>query len=282
MSGVVPDIVGMAGDLTDQTMVITGASAGIGAATAIEAARAGMNVVLAARRKDKLDAVAEHVRRMNRRALVVACDVGRDEDVQQLVDRTMSEFSRLDVMFANAGYGFLKPIATLDDQAHRRIFEVNYFGTVRCIRAALPIMQQQQRGHLLITSSIVGRVGLPFYAHYSATKAAQDGLATGLRLEVEPDGIDVTTVYPIGTKTEFFEVSANIGGRDAISENTPEMFMQSPQHVARRIVKALRRPCPEVWPARWAHLGSSFACMFPRVTRWALRKHADKDRHLAR
>jgi len=271
----------MARDLTDQTIVITGASAGIGAATAVEAARAGMHVVLAARRQDKLDAVAEQVRQIGRRALAVTCDVGRDDDVQQLVDRTMETFGRLDVMFANAGYGFLQPIATLDDDAHRRIFEVNYFGTVRCIKAALPIMQHQQRGHLVITSSIVGRVGLPFYSHYSATKAAQDGLATGLRLEVEPDGIDVTTVYPIGTKTEFFEVSASIGGRDAISENTPEAFMQTPRHVARRIVHALRRPCPEVWPARWAHLGSSFACLMPRFTRWALRKHADKDRHLA-
>jgi len=271
----------MARNLTDRIIVITGASAGIGAATATAAAKAGMHVVVAARRKEKLDAVADQVRQIGRRALAVACDVGRDQDVQQLIDAAMTEFGRIDVMFANAGYGFLKPIATLDDEAHRQIFEVNYFGTVRCIKAALPIMKQQGGGHLVITSSIVGRVGLPFYSHYSATKAAQDGLATGLRLEVEPDNIDVTTVYPIGTRTEFFEVSASIGGRDAISENTPDIFMQTPQHVAKRIVKALRRPCPEVWPARWAHVGSSFSCMFPRLTRWALRKHADKDRHLA-
>ena len=276
-----PTLLAMARDLKDRVIVITGASAGIGAATAIEAAAAGMDVVLAARRLEKLEAVAEQVRQAGRQALPIACDVGKDEDVTGLVEATMNEFGKIDVIFANAGYGFLKPIASLDDEAHRQIFEVNYFGTVRCIKAALPIMQQQKAGHLVITSSIVGRVGLPFYSHYSATKAAQDGLATGLRLEVEPDGIDVTTVYPIGTKTEFFEVSASIGGRDAISENTPEIFMQSPRHVARRIVKALRRPCPEVWPARWAHFGSSFACMFPRFTRWALRKHADKDRHLA-
>jgi hypothetical protein len=181
-------------------------------------------------------------------------------------------------MFANAGYGFLKAVENLDAASHRRIFEVNYFGTMRCVQAALPTMKQAGRGHIVITSSVVGRVGLPLYAAYSATKAAQDALATALRVEAELLGIDVTCVYPVGTRTEFFEVSAAIGGRDAISRNTPKMFMQSPAHVARRIVKALRRPCPEVWPARWAHFGSSIACLMPRLTRWALRKHAEHDR----
>ena len=270
----------MARDLNDKIIVITGASAGIGAATAVEAATAGMHAVLAARREAELDAVADQVRRIGREALVVPCDVASDVDVQRLADAAVERFGRIDVMFANAGYGFLKPIADLNDEDHRRIFDVNYFGTVRCVKAAIPVMRTQGGGHLVITSSIVGRVGLPFYAHYSATKAAQDALATALRLEVEPHRIDVTCVYPIGTKTEFFEVSAKIGGRDSISENTPDMFMQSPRHVARRIVGALRRPCPEVWPARWAHFASSMACLCPRVTRWALRKHADKDRHL--
>lgn len=265
-------------DLTDQVIVITGASAGIGAATAIEAAAAGMHTVLAARRVDRLELVAQQVRQAGRRAMVVPCDVASDQQVRSLVQRTMGEFGRVDVMFANAGYGFLQSVEQLSHAQHREIFEVNYFGTVRCIQAALPIMKQAGRGHLLITSSIVGRVGLPFYAAYSATKAAQDALATALRPEVEPYGIDVTSIYPIGTRTEFFETSAKIGGRDAIIENTPAIFMQSADHVARRIVRALHQPCPEVWPARWAHLGSSIACLMPRVTRWALRKHADRDR----
>ncbi len=267
----------MVRDLTDRVIVITGASAGIGAAMAEAAAEARMHCVLAARREDKLEQVARRVRDAGREALVVAADVGKDDDVRRLVEQTVERFGRLDVMFANAGYGFLRPVADLSDDEHRQIFEANYFGTVRCIREALPIMQQAGRGHIVITSSIVGRVGLPLYAAYSATKAAQDALATALRVELEPLNIDLTAVYPIGTKTEFFEVSAKIGGRDAISENTPEAFMQSPAHVARRIVKALRRPCPEVWPARWSRYGAALACMFPRLTRWALRKHFQRD-----
>ena len=268
----------MARDLTDRVIVITGASSGIGAATAVVAAEAGMDVVLAARRTEMLEQHADAVRQAGRRALVVTCDVASDEQVQALVDQTTQEFGRLDVMFANAGYGFMCPIEDMSDDAHRRIFDVNYFGTIRCIHAALPVMKQAGAGHLVITTSIVGRVGLPYYAAYSATKAAQDALATALRLELEPYHIDVTAVYPIGTKTEFFEVSAKLGGRDTISENTPEIFMQSPRHVARRIVKALRRPVPEVWPARWSHFGSSMATLMPGLTRRALRKHAEKDR----
>jgi len=272
----------MARDLQDQVLLITGASSGIGAATAVQAAAAGMHVVLAARRADKLDTVAEQVRGYGREALCIATDVSRDADVDAMVEQAMHRFGRIDVLFANAGYGFLCPQEALDDDAHRQIFEVNYFGTVRCIRQVLPLMKQQGRGHIVITSSIVARVGLPYYAHYAATKAAQDALATGFRLEVEPHGIDVSAVYPIGTRTEFFQTSAQIGGRDTISENTPDIFMQSADHVARRIVKCLRKPIPEVWPAKWSHIGSSLACLLPRLTRMGLRRHAHKDRSAAK
>ncbi len=271
----------MARDLHDKVIVITGASAGIGAATAIEAARAGMDIVVAARREDRLAAVAEQVRQLGRRALPVTCDVAHDDQVEALVDRTLTEFGRLDVMFANAGYGFMRPVEQLGDAEHRQIFEVNYFGTVRCVRASLPAMKRAGSGHIVICTSIVSRVGLPNYSAYSATKAAQDVLATALRVELEPYNIDVTAVYPIGTKTEFFEVSARIGGHDTLQENTPEAFMQTAEHVARRTVRALRRPCEEVWPARWAHLGSSLACLLPGMTRRSLRKHAGRDRKRA-
>ncbi len=268
----------MARNLKDQVIVITGASAGIGQATALEAAKAGMHVVLAARRADRIEATAKQIEATGRRALAVATDVADDQQVRHMVDLTVAEFGRLDVMFANAGYGFMKPFYDLTEAEHRRIFEVNYWGTIRCIKAAVPIMEKAGHGHIVISSSIVGRVGLPFYAHYAATKAAQDALATGIRVELEPYNIDVTAVYPIGTKTEFFEVSARIGGRDMISQNTPKAFMQTPEHVARRVVKALRRPREEVWPARWSHFGSSMACLLPGMTRRALRKHAGRDR----
>ncbi len=267
-------------DLTDKVIVITGASAGIGAATAIEAARAGMHVVVSARRAERLEQVAEQVRRLGRQALVVPADVADDEQVVHLAERTMETFERLDVMFANAGYGYLTGTASMDRGQERRMWEVNYFGTMRCVRAALPIMQTQKSGHLVITSSIVGRIGLPYYTAYSASKSAQDTMAMGLRLEVEPFGIDVTVVFPVGTRTEFFEVSKSIGGYDTIVENTPKGFMQMPDHVARRVVAALRRPRMEVWPNRLSRYGAGLGLLLPRLTRRALRKHANRDREV--
>ena len=182
-------------DLTGHVIVITGASSGIGAALAVEAAGAGMNVVLAARRADRLDQVAEQVRRTGAEALVVPTDVSRDDDVARLVERTVEHFGRLDVMCANAGYGFRAAVADLDPDMHRAVFETNYFGTVRCVQQAIPVMKRQQSGHIMIVSSIVGRIGLPMYAAYSATKAAQAAFAMALRVELERYGIHADTVY---------------------------------------------------------------------------------------
>jgi uncharacterized protein len=270
----------VARELKDKVIVITGASAGIGWATAVEAARAGMKCVISARREDRLNELAIQIEDIGGEALVVAADVGDPGAERKLVDQTMAKFGRLDVMFANAGYGVMKPIERMDEAEHRRIFEVNYFGCVRCVRAAIEVMKKAGSGHIVMTSSIVGRVGLPYYAAYSATKAAQAVLGMALRLEVEEYGIDVSTLHPIGTKTEFFDVSAKMGGREEGDSNTPDMFMQSPEHVARCVMKCLRRPREEIWPARWSHFASSMATWLPGVARRALRHHADKDRKL--
>lgn len=268
----------MARDLTDQIIIITGASAGIGAATAVEAAKAGMHVVLAARRLDRLKAVAREVEQTGRQTLAIETDVADEAAVRRMVDQTVERFGRVDVMFANAGVGYLTGTETMDRQRERQMWEVNYFGTMHCLRAVLPLMRQQRSGHLVITSSIVGRIGLPYHTAYSATKSAQDTMAMGLRLEVEPFGIEVTTVHPITTRTEFFDVSAAVNGQADGAHHTPKGPMQTPQHVARRVIAALRKPIPEVWPHRLSRIGAGLALLMPGMTRRALRKHANKDR----
>ena len=245
----------MARQLNSKVIVITGASSGIGAATAIQAAEAGMKVVLAARRADRLQAVADQIHAAGGES-----------------------FGRIDVMIANAGYGFLNAVDATSDDAHRRIFETNYWGTVRCVRGVIPIMQQQRAGHILIVSSIVGRIGLPYHAAYSATKSAQDTLAMGLRVELAFDQIDVSCVYPVTTDTEFFEVSASIGRREPGKVHAPGKFVQSPQTVARAIMRCLRKPKPEVWPAPLLRWGAGLALLMPRLTQRSLVRHAKKDR----
>ncbi|MCX5662386.1 MAG: SDR family NAD(P)-dependent oxidoreductase [Planctomycetota bacterium] len=254
-------------NLTGQVIAITGASSGIGAATALECARAGMDVALAARRVDKLEKVAAEIRAMGRRAICVACDVTRDDDVQRFVDATVAQLGRLDAAFANAGYGINRPVMETTDAHFRAIFETNVYGTLRVIRAAVPVMRKAGRGHLLICSSAASEIAPPGYGAYAATKASQDCIGQALRAELRDENIFVTTVHPIGTTTEFLDRVADDLGRP-IAGNTPGAFTQTVETVARAIVRSMRqdRPKPEVWPQPAARFVLGLATAFPGLT----------------
>lgn len=262
----------MARDLRDKVIVITGASSGIGAATAKRCHAAGMKVVAAARRVDRLvDLVAP----MGERGLAVACDVDRDEDVEQLFATAVEKFGRVDAVFANAGYGHKSPVETMDDAQVRAIFETNFHGTLRCVRVGLPLLRNTQ-GHLLICSSAASEIGIPCYGVYAATKAAQKSIAQALRGELRGQSVYVTTVHPVGTRTEFFDTAAKVSGTVSghtapTKSNTPQVFEQTADKVAKAVVKALRRPKPEVWPMPAARFGLAVMNMFPRLSAWALR-----------
>jgi len=264
-------------DLRDRVLVITGASSGIGRATALEAACAGMDVVVSARRTDKLEEVAAEIRGRGRRALVVKCDVNVDAEVTALVQAALRELGRLDVFFANAGYGLYRAAAQMTEAELRDIFETNFFGTVRCVRAVLPVLRQRgdarYRGQVVICSSAASEVGIPMYAGYAATKAAQDGYASALRSEMYDEGIYVTTVHPVPTTTEFFTAMQARADNPALVQHSPSPVTQSVEHVARCIVRAMRRPRrAEVWPHLPSRLGAGLATAFPVLPAWALRR----------
>ncbi len=260
-------------NLTDRTILITGASSGIGAATALACAQAGMRIVLAARRMDKLDRVAAAIRETTGRpTLTVNCDVRRDDDVARLFDEA-ARFGRIDVVFANAGYALFSTVVETSDEQIRDLFETNFYGTVRCIRHAVHHMRRNPAphgGHILICASAMSEIPMPMFGYYGATKAAQDSIAGALRAEVQRDNIHVTSVHPIGTRTELFDVVADCSPpRDdggAPSLNTPDAFMQTPEHVARRIVRCLRRPRPEVWPSTPTRFGVALTTALPRFS----------------
>ena len=270
-------------NLTGRTIAITGASSGIGAAVAVACAEAGMHVALAARRVDRLEAVAEQVRRIGSNAMVVRCDVTVDADVESFVATAWRELGGLDVAFANAGYGLLRAVMDTTDAEARLMWETNYWGTLRLVRAVVPRMIERGCGHIVINSSAASEIGIPMYSHYSATKAAQDSIAGALRPELKAHGIDVTSVHPIGTHTHFFEQAAKRAGGNRTSLNTPKALMQQPDHVARCILRALRRPKPEVWPSRLARFGLALATAFPRLgDRIIQRQYRDSLRDVRR
>ncbi len=260
-------------NLTDKVILITGASSGIGAATAVACAKAGMHVCLVARRADKLQALDRTITALGRGACTCVADVTSDSQMRQAFEDCQQRLGRLDAVFANAGYGQIVDVLAMTEADERAMFETNYFGTTRTLRLALPYMRDTPDGlkHLLVCSSAASEIGLPTLGVYAATKAAQDSVAGAMRAELHDQGFSVTSVHPIGTKTDFMLVAG-----DTANNNTPAMMQQTPQKVAGHIVAALRRPRPEVWPSAITRLGLALGTACPRFAAWAMRRHYRK------
>ncbi len=256
--------------LLESVIVITGASAGIGRALAIELAQRGARLSLAARRADRLEDLN---RQLGGRHLIVVADVAKPDQCRQLIDLTLGRFGRIDTLVCNAGYGFLRLVDQTTSEELAAIFQTNVFGTIDCIRAAVPHMLRQEiregwRGQIMIVSSAAARRSLPFFGVYSATKAAQLSIGEAMRIELAPRRIAVTTVHPGGTESEFGDVSASLSGGNRPKRIAAEI-RQSSQDVARAMAKAIEKPRPEVWPLasyRWlTGIGTLFPGLVDRV-----------------
>ncbi|MBI3402888.1 MAG: SDR family NAD(P)-dependent oxidoreductase [Acidobacteria bacterium] len=229
----------------NRVIAITGASAGIGRATAVRVARDGASVVICARREAALRAVADEITAAGGQALPIVADVTREADMTAMVAQAVERFGRLDVMMCNAGFGVAGAIDDITPDQMRQLMDVNYLGTFFAARAAMPVFRTQGHGHVIMVSSIVGKRGVPFMGAYSATKFAQVGLAECLRAEVLGSDIHVTVVYPVSTETEFFDVMSKQTGMAVTRAYGPR---QDVTIVADAIARALEHPVPEVYP----------------------------------
>ncbi len=234
-------------DLKGKPIAITGASSGIGLATALACAKAGMPVALAARRIERLEEAAERIRTGGGKAIAVQCDVNSKDDCKRLIEKSSDAFGPIYSVFANAGYGVESPVETMEEEKIRAIFETNFYGTLYTIWPAAEQMRRHGRGHILICSSCASKIAIPNFAAYSATKAAQDHFGRAMRLEMRKTGIHVSTVHPIGTDTEFSEQVEQRSQRPRGATRTPLMFRQSADTVAKAVVKCLHKPKGEVW-----------------------------------
>ena len=231
--------------MSSRVIAITGASSGIGRATALRLARDGAAIAICARRADKLEAVAIEIARAGGQALPIVADVTREQDMNMFVEKTVERFGRLDVMMCNAGFGIYGAIDDITPDQMKKLMDINYFGTYYAARAAMPVFRRQQRGHLIIVSSIAGKRGVPYMGAYSATKFAQIGLAECLRSEVYGSDIHVSVLCPISTPTEFTEVMTRETGGEVISALGPT---QSVDEVADAVARAIEHPIPEIYP----------------------------------
>src|ERR1700676_4512974 len=183
-------------DLSGRVVAVTGASSGIGEATALACAGAGAAVALAARRADRIDALAERIVGEGGRAVAIATDVGKEAEARAFVERASSELGRLDVLVNNAGVMLLGPIASAPTDEWRRMIHANVFGVLYCTHAALPLMAKQGSGHIVNVSSVAGRVARAGSGVYNLTKFGGVAFSESLRQEGVPLGGALPLVEP--------------------------------------------------------------------------------------
>jgi len=255
--------------MNEKTILITGASSGIGAATARLFARRGWNVAMAARSEETLHAIAAEIERDGGTALVVPADVTRLADVNRMVQQTQKRFGRIDVLVNNAGLGMVGTLAEMEMDDLAYLFQVNTFAPVAALQAVAPIMRRQGSGVIVNVSSMVENIAAPFMGAYAASKIALSYLNDAARIELKQDGIEVVNVVPGRTRTSFnenvrqsggtggYDISQFMGGRNG-AEGAAE-----PSRVAEVIWLAVRKHPRRMYVSLGNHLLGEFLRRIP-------------------
>jgi short-subunit dehydrogenase len=230
--------------LHGSTAVITGATSGIGRATARVFAQAGARVVAAGRREERLTALVADIVTGGGEALAIRTDVAELSQVERLVTRAVERFGRIDTLVNNAGVGLVARFAEQSLADVRRVMEVNFWGAVSACRAAVPRMRAQPSGGVIINiASILGKRGMPFQTAYCASKFALAGFSAALWTELMAEGIVVSTIFPGAVESEIWDAAANQTGLELPQTAVPKFPAAA---LARLIVQAARCPQPEI------------------------------------
>lgn len=191
--------------LKDKIVVITGASSGIGKATAIEFAKKGAKLAIIARRKDKLEDLQKSLAQFSTEVLVCPCDVSDKESVKKMSDAVLEKFGKIDILVNNAGFAIYGTVANLTIEEIESQMQTNYFGMVYCTKNFFPTLQKQNSGHIVNVASVAASFGLPGITPYCASKFAMLGFSEGLKHELKGTKVGVTVVSPIMVRTDFFD-----------------------------------------------------------------------------
>ncbi|MBK6880852.1 MAG: SDR family oxidoreductase [Elusimicrobia bacterium] len=257
--------------MNSPVVLITGASSGIGRAAARQFAARGWRVAVAARRKERLDALAAEIVAAGGAApFVLPADVSHPHEARAAVASAADHFGRLDVLVNNAGVLRMAPFLAMPVEEMREIFETNFWATVETVRAAAGVMEKQGGGRIVQVGSGVGRRGLPFMAAYAASKFALLGLTESLRLELGPRGISLSLVLPGGTDTEM----PNNLDRSRLPPGYPqrEGYRVSADRAARAVVKAALGAGPEIYVPWWVRPGAWLSSLWPSLADRIIKK----------
>jgi NADP-dependent 3-hydroxy acid dehydrogenase YdfG len=228
--------------LDDRVALVTGASSGIGEATAEALAAEGASLALAARREDELTDLADRLASEGVETLVVPTDVTDEEQVESMIETTTEELGRLDIIINNAGVMLLEPVIEADRANFRQMVEVNLLGLMNATHAALPIMEDQGTGHIVNISSVAGRQASANGSGYNATKFGVNGFTEALRQEVNNDGIRTTLIEPGIVDTELQDHIPDDDAQQSVEEWVEEMAPLTGEDIARSIRYAVTQP----------------------------------------
>ena len=264
--------------LNDKVIVITGASSGIGEAMAREYAKMGAKIVMAARRREELERIAQNIEAQGGKVAYAVCDVTKEEDCKHLVDVAIERFGRIDIMICNAGLSMRALFDDCDLSVLHRLMDVNFWGTVNCTKYALPWLQRSH-GSLVGISSVAGIHGLPARTGYSASKYAMTGFLDTIRIENLKKGVHVMTACPgfTASNVRFSALTADGTEQGATPRN--EAKMMTPERVAELVARGIKRRkrlCLMEWEGRTTHLLKKFfPCLVDRLFYMVMSREPD-------
>lgn len=268
------------GDLRGKVIIVTGASAGIGQATAYELARGEAILVLAARRAGRLQRMARALAGQAEDVLVVKTDLTDPKQIANLVRKTLSKYGRVDVLLNIAGWGAYGWIESLSLKNLDTQFAVNVMGALHLIRLVVPAMKKQGGGHIINMVSYASRIAVPPQTIYAGTKYALEGLSDGLRRELLPWNIRVSRVHPSGVEgTEFNAKAARRGG---VSFKSPGIGHISKEYVARKLHKLILQPRSELMLGRLYDVPAFLNRHFPWMVDLFMKMWVTKKRRIRR
>lgn len=238
---------------TPPVILVTGASSGIGEATARLFAQEGYHVAMGARRLNRLEALANEIQANGGQALPVKADMTRLDDIHNLVNSTLDHFGQIDVLFNNAGFGRLNWLENLDPvEDIEALLRVNLIAVIQTAREVLPHMIQRRSGHIINMASLAGLVATPTYTVYAASKFAVRGFSEALRREVGVYGVHVSAIYSGAVRTEF---DMHTGKKRKTGRTTPASLRLDAAEVARAVLSVAQRPRRGLvipWPMHFA------------------------------
>lgn len=269
----------MANSLQGKVVLITGASSGFGEDAARLFAKEGCRVVLAARRLEKLQALAAEIQSQGGEAIAIPVDVNERVEIEVMVQTVLDLYQHIDILFNNAGFGAMDWFENLEPQRHiETLIHVNLVGTMLVTRAVLPGMLKRRAGHIINMASVAGLIASPLITTYSASKHGVRAFTDALRREVVPFGVRVSGIYPGPAGTEFGTHLKKHRTRDTVN-NFIDLRMTS-EYVARRVVDLAKHPRRSLVIPWWFRVITTFDTLFPVIVDWILYLFAKRTHEL--